>query len=53
MFRFIHYGFEFAFSSSALAFELFLRKHCLPIQRLTMPSFAWNRFSIRNLPIES
>ena len=40
MLRFIHYDLEFAFSTSALAFELFLRKHCLPIQRLTMPSFA-------------
>jgi len=51
VFWFIQFSLEFAFPTSALAFELFSLEHCLQIQRLTMPSIAWNQFSINNLPI--
>jgi len=43
----------FAFSDLTLAFQSFTRKHCLRILGLTMRSVAWNRFSIKNSPIDS
>jgi len=44
---------SFVFSAPTLAFQFFTLKLCLQISGLRMRKFTWNRFPIKNSPIDS